>query len=48
MSGVWQHRLFWPVATLLLLLAVNAGFNANFLTLQWREGHLYGSLVDIL
>ncbi|MBE7367150.1 ABC transporter permease [Ramlibacter pallidus] len=48
MSGIWRHRLFWPLATLALLLAVNAGFNANFLVLQWREGHLYGSLVDIL
>jgi simple sugar transport system permease protein len=43
-----RHRLFWPVVTLLLLLAVNAGFNPNFLKLQWQGGHLYGSLVDIV
>jgi simple sugar transport system permease protein len=43
-----RHRLFWPVVTLLVLLAVNAAFNANFLKLQWQGGHLYGSLVDIL
>ncbi len=48
MNGLWKHRLFWPVVTLALLLAVNAGFNANFLHLEWREGHLYGSLVDIV
>lgn len=44
----WQHRLFWPTVTLFLLLAINAGFNPNFLRIEWRDGHLYGSLVDIL
>ena len=44
----WRHRLFWPVVTLVLLLAVNAAFNASFLRLTVRDGHLYGSLVDIL
>jgi galactofuranose transport system permease protein len=48
MSALFKHRLFWPCVTLALLLAVNAGFNASFLNLQWRAGHLYGSLVDIL
>ena len=44
----WRHRLFWPVLTLALLLAANAAFNPSFLRLTVREGHLYGSLVDIL
>lgn len=44
----WRHRLFWPVATLVLLLAVNAAFNPSFLRLTVRDGHLYGSLIDIL
>jgi ribose/xylose/arabinose/galactoside ABC-type transport system permease subunit len=48
MNAIWRHRLFWPAVTLLLLLAINAGFNPNFLRLEWRDGHLYGSLVDIL
>jgi ribose/xylose/arabinose/galactoside ABC-type transport system permease subunit len=48
MNRIWSHRLFWPALTLILLLAVNASFNANFLRLEWRDGHLYGSLVDIL
>ena len=43
-----QQRLFWPGCTLVLLLAVNATFNAGFWQLQWRDGHLYGSLIDIL
>lgn len=48
MNGVWKHRLFWPVVTLVLLLAVNAAFNPSFLRVTVRDGHLYGSLVDIL
>ncbi len=48
MRAVATHRLFWPAATLVLLLAVNAVFNPGFWHLQWRDGHLYGSVVDIL
>lgn len=47
-SRWFGHRLAWPLLTLLLLLAVNAAFNASFLHLEWRGGHLYGSLIDIL
>jgi len=43
-----QHSLFWPCATLVLLIALNAVVNPGFLSLSMREGHLYGSLVDIL
>ncbi|MDM0114516.1 ABC transporter permease [Variovorax sp. J22R133] len=43
-----QHRLMWPVVTLILLLAMNAAFNPSFLHIEWRDGHLYGSLIDIL
>ena len=42
------HRLWWPAVTLMLLLAVNAVFNPGFWQLQWRDGHLYGSVIDIL
>jgi ribose/xylose/arabinose/galactoside ABC-type transport system permease subunit len=48
LGSVWRHHLLWPLFTLALLLAVNAAFNASFLRLEWRDGHLYGSLVDIL
>jgi galactofuranose transport system permease protein len=41
-------HLFWPAVTLLLLLAMNAAVNPSFLVLEWRDGHLYGSLIDIL
>ncbi len=48
MQPLLKHRLLWPVVTLVLLLAVNAAFNPGFWQLQWRDGHLYGSLIDIL
>jgi simple sugar transport system permease protein len=48
MRKLFQHRLAWPFATLVLLLAVNAAFNPGFWQLQWRDGHLYGSVIDIL
>src|SRR5688572_21329097 len=47
---VWSFAsrpLFWPLLTLALLLAGNGLVNPEFLSLQWRDGHLYGNLVDI-
>ncbi len=48
LATAMRHRLAWPVITLLLLLALNTAFNPSFLHLEWRDGHLYGSLIDIL
>jgi simple sugar transport system permease protein len=48
MNKLLRHSLLWPLVTLALLLIINAAFNATFLHLEWRDGHLYGSLVDIL
>jgi simple sugar transport system permease protein len=42
-----SHSLFWPLAALLLLVLANGVFNPGFLSLQWRDGHLYGNLIDI-
>jgi galactofuranose transport system permease protein len=39
--------LLWPCAALLLLLLANGLFNPGFLVVQWRDGHLYGNLIDI-
>jgi simple sugar transport system permease protein len=51
-STLWQrfsaHPLLWPGVTLALILMVNASLNPGFWMLQWRDGHLYGSLIDIL
>jgi ABC-type branched-subunit amino acid transport system ATPase component len=48
LASLLRHRLAWPLITLVLLLAINTGFNTSFLHLAWRDGHLYGSLIDIL
>lgn len=48
MSELLRHRLAWPIITLALLLIVNTVFNSSFLHIEWRDGHLYGSLIDIL
>src|SRR4029450_11703074 len=48
MKRLTQHALFWPIATLALLIVVSASFNASFLRIAWQDGHLDGNLVDIL
>ena len=41
------HPLAWPLLALALLLLGNGILNPGFLALEWRDGRLYGSLVDI-
>ena len=48
LATAMRHRLVWPIVTLALLLMLNTAFNASFLHIEWRDGHLYGSLIDIL
>jgi len=48
MRRVTQHPLFWPAASLTLLLAVCVVANPSFIAITWREGHLFGNLIDIL
>lgn len=43
-----RHRLFWPVLVLMLLLASNLVFTPNFFAIRMQDGHLYGSLIDIV
>jgi simple sugar transport system permease protein len=43
-----QHPLFWPAVVLVALLVVNTVFSHGFLSIELRDGHLYGSPVDIL
>ncbi|MEV7805828.1 ABC transporter permease [Microbispora sp. NPDC088329] len=48
MSRILKHRLFWPLVILVALLALNLFFTDNFFRIQMKEGHLYGSLIDIV
>lgn len=40
--------LVWPALALILLLVVNVVVTPSFLNVRMQDGHLYGSLIDIL
>ncbi|MBX7267221.1 ABC transporter permease [Micromonospora sp. Llam7] len=42
------HRLFWPVAVLVVMLAANTAYRPGFLSIEVNNGHLYGTPIDIL
>jgi ribose/xylose/arabinose/galactoside ABC-type transport system permease subunit len=43
-----SSRLFWPIIVLVALIVVNVIAFPGFLTVTVRDGHLFGSIVDIL
>ena len=43
-----RSHLFWPCVTLALLCLVNFYFNPGFFDIEIKNGHLYGSVIDIL
>ena len=43
-----KHHLFWPLAVLGAVLLFNLIYSPDFFSIQMKEGHLYGSLIDIL
>lgn len=47
-SRAVSHRIFWPVVMLLALIAINVIAVPGFLSITLRDGHLFGSIVDIL
>src|SRR5690349_9419299 len=40
--------LLWPVLALIALLCLNIALTPSFLTIRVEDGHLYGSVIDIL
>jgi simple sugar transport system permease protein len=46
--GITSHQIFWPLVGLALLLLFNFFFTKSFFLLEMKDGHLYGSLIDIL
>ncbi|WP_062287790.1 ABC transporter permease [Demequina phytophila] len=48
MTAVYKHRLFWPIVSLLTLIAINAIARPQFITITMRDGELYGALITIL
>jgi galactofuranose transport system permease protein len=51
-SSIWgkltENRLFLPIVVLALILIFDFFFIPGFFSLQFQDGHLYGSLIDIL
>ncbi|SOE00122.1 ABC transporter permease [Blastococcus haudaquaticus] len=43
-----RSPLLWPLAALLALLLFNLVVNPGFFTVRIQDGHLFGSLVDVL
>lgn len=43
-----RHQLVWPVLALAALLVVNVVVTPSFFSIRMQDGHLYGSLIDIL
>jgi simple sugar transport system permease protein len=48
MGKLTRSKMFWPLMTLIVLLAVNVMVRGDFLSIRMQDGHLYGSLIDIL
>jgi simple sugar transport system permease protein len=45
---VTESKLFFPIAALVLILLVDLCVIPNFFRITLQQGHLYGSLIDIL
>ena len=43
-----RTKLFWPLVALALMLVFNLIFTKGFFHIEIKDGHLYGSLIDIL
>ena len=48
----WRHlrdsQLFWPLVALALIMLFNLIFVPGFFTLEIKDGHLFGSLIDVV
>lgn len=47
-SKICSMSIFWPLMCLFCIIFINFIINPQFLSIQMRNGHLFGSLIDIL
>ena len=51
-NSLWRRlsnsQVFWPLVALGLIMLFNAFFTPNFFKLEIKDGHLFGSLIDII
>lgn len=43
-----EEQLLWPVLALILIIAFNVIFTEGFFSIQIKNGHLFGSIIDIM
>ena len=48
MTSLMKHRLFWPMFSLVALIALNTAVRPGFIKITVRSGDLYGAPIDIL
>ncbi len=51
-NSAWKRftnsQVFWPLVALALIMLFNAIFTPGFFRLEIKDGHLFGSLIDII
>ena len=48
MTRMVKHRLFWPLCSLVALVALNTIVRPRFIRITLQDGELYGALIDIM
>lgn len=43
-----KQQVFWPLVALLLVMVFNLFFTPGFFNIQIKDGHLFGSVIDII
>ncbi|MDF2614356.1 MAG: ABC-type transporter, integral rane subunit [Clostridia bacterium] len=43
-----KHQIFWPITALILVMLFNLFFTPGFFKLEVKDGHLFGSIIDII
>ena len=48
MKKIFQNKIIWPILALFLIMLFNLIFTPGFFRIEIKNGHLFGSLIDIL
>lgn len=48
LKTIYKHQVFWPLVALGLVMLFNLFFTPGFFNISIKDGHLFGSLIDIL
>lgn len=48
LKKIYSAKIFWPLASLIILLLFNFIMTPSFLSITMKDGHLFGNTIDIL